>query len=159
MIWTPHATVATIVEHNQRFLLVEEMSHGKRVFNQPAGHVDENESIFDAAVRETLEETGWRVKLTGFIGTYIYKAPENGVTYYRFCFAAEPEKQVTKELDQDILAAHWLTKEEVSTMKEQLRSPLVVRCINDYLQRDPLPLEWIYEHPTSCNTASQRATG
>ena len=105
MIWTPHATVATIVEHNQRFLLVEEMSHGKRVFNQPAGHVDEDESIFDAAVRETLEETGWRVKLTGFIGTYIYKAPENGVTYYRFCFAAEPEKQETKELDQDILAA------------------------------------------------------
>ncbi len=159
MIWTPHATVATIVEHDQRFLLVEELSHGKRVFNQPAGHVDENESIFDAAVRETLEETGWQVQLTGLVGTYIYTAPENGVTYYRFCFAARAEKHVTDQLDKDILAAHWLTKEDIDQLEEQLRSPLVTKCIEDYMQRDALPLDWIYEHPAPTTTQQQRATG
>ncbi len=159
MIWTPHATVATIVEQNQRFLLVEEMSHQRRVFNQPAGHVDENESIFDAAIRETLEETGWQVSLQGFIGTYIYQAPENGVTYYRFCFAAKAEKRITDQLDQDILAAHWMDMKQIQALGEQLRSPLVLKCIEDYQQRDPLPLEWIYEHPLPSANAKQSAAG
>ncbi len=145
MIWTPHATVATIVEQQNKLLIVEELSHGKRVMNQPAGHVNENESIFDAAIRETLEETGWQVHLTAFIGTYIYRAPENGVTYYRFCFAAQPDKQLTEQLDDDIIAAHWLTREQIKQQHALLRSPLVTRCIEDYDTRPHLPLSYICE--------------
>ena len=146
MIWTPHATVATIVEQDNKLLLVEEVSHGKQVFNQPAGHVDEGESIFDAAIRETLEETGWRVKLTSFIGTYIYTAPENDVTYYRFCFAAEAIERASTELDSDIIEAHWLSPENIAKLGNRLRSPLVMRCIHDYFEREHLPLSVIYEH-------------
>lgn len=147
MVWTPHATVATIVESNNKLLLVEELSHGKPVFNQPAGHVDKNESVFEAARRETLEETGWQVELSAFIGTYIYTAPENNVTYYRFCFAAKPLQRLTENLDKDIIQAHWMTRTEVSALGDRLRSPLVTRCIDDYDQRPALPLSTIYEHP------------
>lgn len=146
MIWTPHATVATIIERNNSLLLVEERSHGKKVFNQPAGHVDEGESIFDAAVRETLEETGWLVQLQNFIGAYIYTAPENHVTYYRFCFSAKAIRQETEQLDQDIIAAHWLSRGQIKQIEHQLRSPLVQKCIHDYDHRPHLPLNYIYEH-------------
>lgn len=146
MIWTPHATVATIVEQNGKLLMVEEKSHGKCVYNQPAGHVDENESIFDAAIRETQEETGWKVELDKFVGTYIYTAAENQVTYYRFCFSAKPIEQVSTELDTDIIAAHWLSRSEIQDRASSMRSPLVQRCIQDYDQRPHLPLDYIYEH-------------
>ncbi len=75
MIWTPHATVAVVVKKDGKYLMVEEMCHGETVYNQPAGHVDEGESILDAATRETMEETGWKVKLDTFIGLYTYKPP------------------------------------------------------------------------------------
>lgn len=146
MIWTPHATVATIVEQDNKLLMVEELSHSKRVFNQPAGHIDEHESIFDAAVRETLEETGWKVALDKFVGTYIYTAPENQVTYYRFCFSAHPITQVTTALDKDIIAAHWLSRSEINDLRDQMRSPLIQRCIKDYDERPLLPLDYIFEH-------------
>lgn len=144
-IWTPHATVACIVEKNGRFLMVEENSYGEQVFNQPAGHIDEGESVFDAAVRETLEETGWQVELTGLTGLYTYLAPQNGVCYHRYCFQASAIKHVTQELDTDIIAAHWLTYDELLEKKDRLRSPLVLTCINDYKRRAPLPLDYIYE--------------
>ncbi|WP_017132370.1 NUDIX domain-containing protein, partial [Pseudomonas agarici] len=86
MEWQPHITVATVVEDNGRFLLVEELQNGQVVFNQPAGHLDPDESLSEAAIRETLEETGWDVELTGVIGIYLYTAPSNGVTYQRVCF-------------------------------------------------------------------------
>ena len=146
MIWTPHATVATIVEQDNKLLMVEERSYGRCVFNQPAGHVDENESIFEAAERETLEETGWRVQLKSLVGTYIYTAPENSVTYYRFCFAATTVEHVTTELDQDIIGAHWLSRDEIKGKGASLRSPLIQRCIQDYDEREHLPLHYIYEH-------------
>ncbi len=105
-IWTPHATVACIVEQEGKFLMVEELSHGPTVYNQPAGHVDEHESIFDAALRETLEETAWHVELTGLVGLYVYNAPQNGVCYHRYCFSAQAIAQTNNELDTDIIAAH-----------------------------------------------------
>jgi 8-oxo-dGTP pyrophosphatase MutT (NUDIX family) len=144
-IWTPHATVACIVEDNGRYLMVEENSAGAEVFNQPAGHIDESESVFDAAVRETLEETGWQVELTGLTGLYTYLAPQNGVCYHRYCFEAKAIKHVTEALDTDIIAAHWLTYEELIERKARLRSPLVLKCIDDYRSRAPLPLDYIYE--------------
>ncbi|KZY85705.1 NUDIX hydrolase, partial [Oleiphilus sp. HI0078] len=141
MTWTPHATVATLVERDGKLLLVEERSHGKTVFNQPAGHIEQGESIQEAAIRETLEETGWRVKLTGFIGLYTYTAPQNGVCYYRFCFAAEALEKESDKLDKDIIAAHWLSMDEIRALEDKLRSPLVLKCFDDYFQKDHLALD------------------
>jgi len=147
MIWTPHATVAAIVEREGRFLFVEEISNGKRVFNQPAGHVDEDESLTEATKRETLEESGWQVKPTELVGIYTYKAPSNGVTYYRFCYVCEAILEVPNaELDKGILAAHWFTFDEVRAKKDKLRGPLVMKCLEDYLKGNRFPLGLVYEH-------------
>ena len=151
-IWTPHATVACIVEQDGRFLMVEESSHGKTVFNQPAGHVDEHESIFDAAVRETLEETAWRVELTGLVGLYVYTAPQNGVCYHRYCFRANAIEKTENALDTDIIAAHWLSYEEIAAKGDKLRSPLVLKCIEDALERPTAPLDLIFEHQFAENS-------
>lgn len=148
-IWTPHATVACVVERDGRYLMVEEISHGENVFNQPAGHVDEGESIFDAAIRETLEETAWDVELTGLIGLYVYTAPQNGVCYHRYCFAAKAVSETTQALDTDIIAAHWFSYEQITKLDTKLRSPLVMKCLNDAIKRETLPLDFIYEHPIS----------
>lgn len=149
MTWTPHATVAVIVEDAQgRFLLVEEVSHGQVVFNQPAGHVEEGERIIDALLRETLEETGWQVEPEYFLGVYTYKAPANGVTYYRFCFSARALARVSRELDDGIIAAHWLTPEEIRQQSDKLRSPLVMQCIDDYRNGRRFPLDVIVEPQT-----------
>mgnify|MGYP002700876242 FL=1 len=107
MTWTPHATVAVVVEDAQgRFLMVEEHSSGRVLFNQPAGHVEEDEAILDAVRREALEETGWEIEPEHFLGLYTYKAPANGVTYYRFCFQGKARQQVTDELDGGLALIH-----------------------------------------------------
>lgn len=130
----PHITVATIVEDQGRFLMVEELKAGKHVFNQPAGHLEANESLLDAARRETLEESAWEVELTGIVGIYLYTAPSNGVTYQRVCFAARPLKHhPQRPLDSDIVRAVWLSRDELLAMPERWRSELVPRCIDDYL--------------------------
>ena len=147
MIWTPHATVATIVEQNGKYLLVEEVVEGTPVLNQPAGHIEEHESIQAAAIRETLEETGWHVKLTDLVGIYNYLAP-NGVTYYRFSFAAEAVQQVPgAQLDYGIIGPVWLSLDELQARRSQWRSPLVRRCIEDFAAGKRYPLDLIYEHP------------
>ena len=158
-IWTPHATVATLIEQDGHFLLVEERdSEGRQVFNQPAGHVEERESILDAAVRETLEETGWRVELTYFIGIYTYLA-YNGVTYYRFCFAANAlQKDQSATLDTDIVGTHWLTRDDLLERRSQWRSPLLMQCIDDYLAGKRFPLDLIYEHPVSNTSETPSST-
>lgn len=145
-IWTPHATVACVVEQDGKYLMVEELSHGKRVFNQPAGHVDKGESILTAAVRETLEETAWQVELVGLIGLYVYTAPQNGVCYHRYCFLAKPISNTRQSLDTDILEAHWLSFEEIQNESENLRSPLVLKCLEDARNKPLTPLDFIYEH-------------
>lgn len=147
MIWTPHATVATILEQDGKYLLVEEIVEGKTGLNQPAGHVEENESILSAAVRETLEETGWHVQLTHLVGVYTYLAP-NGVTYYRFCFAVECiQQEPNATLDEGIIGPVWLDLDEIQQRKAQWRSPLLIQCIEDYAQGKRYPLDLIYEHP------------
>ncbi len=89
MTWAPHVTVATIIERDNRYLMVYEESDGKKVYNQPAGHLDPDETLADAAIRETLEETGWSIKLTGVVGVNLYTAPSNGITYFRTTFIGE----------------------------------------------------------------------
>lgn len=151
MTWTPHATVATIVELNGRYLLVEEIVDGKTVLNQPAGHIEENESILEAALRETLEETGWHVELTDLVGIYNYSAP-NGVTYYRFSFAAKAiEEDANPQLDTGIIGPVWLNLEELEARRTQWRSPMVKRCIEDFAAGKRYPLDLIYEHGTSAD--------
>ncbi|WP_166362984.1 NUDIX hydrolase [Pseudomonas akapageensis] len=134
MDWKPHITVATIVEDQGRFLLVEELKGGRAVLNQPAGHLDPDESLIEAAVRETLEETGWDVELTGVVGIYLYTAPSNGVTYQRVCFAAKALRHhPERSLDDGIIGACWLTRTEIIEQRERWRSELLLRCVDDFL--------------------------
>ncbi len=134
MSWNPHITVATIVEMDGRFLMVEESKGGRLVLNQPAGHLEPNETLRQAAVRETLEETGWEVELSGVVGIYLYTAPSNGVTYQRVCFTANPIRHdPQRELDTGIVGAVWVTRDELANQPERWRSELILRCIDDYL--------------------------
>lgn len=134
MDWQPRITVATIVEDQGRFLLVEELAGGQAVFNQPAGHLEANETLLQAAVRETLEETGWEVELTAVTGIYLYTAPSNGVTYQRVCFSARPLRHLPDSpLDHGIIGPRWLTRDELLAERAHWRSELVLRCIDDYL--------------------------
>lgn len=139
--WPPHITVATVVQRNNEYLFVEERDAGQTVFNQPAGHLEPNETLFEAAVRETLEETAWDVHLTGLIGLYHYYSAHNDTTYLRICFAAEPLKQQTRSLDSDIIAAHWLRPEALNDLP--LRSPLVTQCLQDSINKPLIPLETV----------------
>lgn len=141
-----HVTVATVVEKDGRFLLVEEMADGQRVLNQPAGHVELGESLSAAALRETLEETGWNVELTHLLGIALYKAPSNGVTYYRTTFIARAISQVTDAtLDEGIIAPVWMSWQEIQAHKDAMRSPLVTRVIEQYLAGARLPLSFVDE--------------
>lgn len=144
MDWQPHITVATIVEDKGRFLMVEESKGGRHVLNQPAGHLDPNETLIEAAVRETLEETGWDVEPTGVLGIYLYTAPSNGVTYQRVCFIATALRHHPDyQLDDGIVGAKWLTREELIAQREHWRSELIMRCIDDYLDGKRFGLELI----------------
>ena len=141
MIWKTHVTVAAVVEQNQRFLLVEEYIDGKTLFNQPAGHLEQGETLPAAVCREVLEETACRFHPRALLGTYLYELKEKQRSYLRFCFcgdveAADPERA----LDQEIIATHWLTLDEIKGLGSQLRSPMVLHCIQDYLQGIRLPL-------------------
>lgn len=144
MRFTPHVTVATIVEDQGRFLLVEEMADGRAVFNQPAGHLEADESLMQAALRETLEETGWDVELTAVTGIYLYTAPSNGVTYQRVCFAAKALHQHPDHpLEECIIGPRWLSRDELAAQPQRWRSELVLRCIDDYLLGPQFPLTLI----------------
>ncbi|MDO6565228.1 NUDIX hydrolase [Amphritea sp. 1_MG-2023] len=148
MRWTPHATVATIIEQNGKFLCVEEqsVSRGQLVINQPAGHIEAYESFIDAASRETLEETGWCVTPTALVGIYVYTAPSNGITYHRYCFTANADSHdPTRPLDTGIERALWLSRDELAAEQHRLRSPMVLRCIDDYLAGTRFPLSLIVE--------------
>jgi len=141
----PHATVATIVEHENKYLLVKELRNGRVVYNQPAGHIENGEGITDAAIRETKEETGWTVMPTRFAGISVYHAP-NGVSYVRSTLIAEPIELDTKAcLDDGIIETVWLNYEEILLIEDQLRSPLVKKVIDDYRLGISYPLELIFE--------------
>ncbi|WP_019605360.1 NUDIX hydrolase [Teredinibacter turnerae] len=142
MVWHAHVTVATVVEKNGKFLMVQEHSEGNTVINQPAGHLEENETLIAAAERETLEETQWEVKVTHLLGTSLYKAPQNGITYFRVSYIAEAlAYREDSPLDSDIDCALWLSKQDLLAKEKALRSPMVMRDIERYLAGDRFPLD------------------
>ena len=143
--WYPHVTVATVVERDGRFLLVEENTSEGIVLNQPAGHLDPGETLHQAAVRETLEETGWHVELDSVIGVALYTAPANGITYHRTTFSASALRQdPSLELDEGIIRCLWLSYEEIQQESARLRSPLVLKSIEQYRSGISAPLDFIY---------------
>jgi len=147
MDWHPHATVAVIVEMEGKFLLVEERSSGEIVFNQPAGHIEEGETFIEAACRETLEESAWHVSPKYLTGFYVYKSGNNNTTYHRACFYAEAVKhEPERELDEGIIRAVWMTRDEIVAHTDKLRSPMVLKCIDDYLAGKQYPLDLIHEY-------------
>ncbi|WP_207061106.1 NUDIX hydrolase [Motiliproteus sp. SC1-56] len=140
MRWTPHATVACVIERDGEFLLVEEQIKGQLLLNQPAGHLEPDESLITAARRETLEETGWEVEPTSVLGIYTYRAP-NGVTYLRTCFVAQPLRHhPQRALDPPVKRALWLTPDAIRQAEPRLRSPLVLQSIEDFLAGRHYPL-------------------
>jgi len=148
-LWYPHLTVATIIEDNGNFLMIKEISKGKTVLNQPAGHVEKDESLPEAARRETLEETGWHVTIDALVGFYLYTSPLNQTTYFRALFAASAiNHDVERALDDGILEASWLSLEQIKEQSEMLRSPMVLQCIEDYQNGKRLPLDSIVHLPS-----------
>ncbi|GAA6152677.1 NUDIX hydrolase [Pseudoteredinibacter isoporae] len=138
----PHCTVATVVERQQRYLLVLEERNGQLVYNQPAGHLELGESLVDAAVRETLEETAWHVQIRAYLGVSLYRAPANGITYVRHSFSGramgfEPDRV----LDSGIVDAVWLDFMEIEALRDRLASPLVYQDILRYRQDKLYPIE------------------
>ena len=142
MDWLPRLTVATIIERDGRFLLVEEYADGEElVYNQPAGHLDEHETLAAAAIRETLEETAWEVRIDAIVGIYYWTHPK-GHTFVRTCFAGKAlHHHPSQPLDRGIQRAVWLTREEIAALGPKLRSPMVLHCIDDYLAGRRYPLE------------------
>lgn len=141
--WQPDVTVATVVVDGGRLLCVEEHAQGQLVLNQPAGHLEPDETLLEAALRETLEETGWTVRLSAFIGAYQWKAPETGRHYLRFAFAGEPlSHDPARPLDDGIVRGLWLSPSELRAASGRHRSPLVWQVVEDYLagSRHPLSL-------------------
>lgn len=146
MQWKPNTTVAAIAEKDGRFLLVEENINDKLVFNQPAGHLEHGESLIEAVKREVLEETAWEFEPEYVVGVYLYPNPHNiEITYLRFCFYGHCSNEYKEQaLDEGILRAAWLSPEEIENERERMRSPLVTRCIDDYLKGNRYPLDIIH---------------
>ncbi len=140
-IWRPHVTVACVVADAGRYLMVEEEVAGRLVCNQPAGHLEDGETLAAAAVRETLEETGWTVELQHLIGVQQWCSSEHGEAVIRFSFAARAiEHDVSRPLDTGICRAMWMTRDEIAGLGERLRSPLVLTSIDAWLAGQRLPL-------------------
>lgn len=149
MIWSPHVTVAAVVEQDGHYLLVEEHSTAGVIYNQPAGHVEPGEGLVDAVIRETREETAWRFQPTALVGVYRWVRPATDDTYLRFCFTGDCiDHDPMQSLDTGIIRTWWLTRSEIDEIAHQLRSPLVTRCIDDYRSGRRYPLELYADVPS-----------
>ncbi|PKM11140.1 MAG: NUDIX hydrolase [Gammaproteobacteria bacterium HGW-Gammaproteobacteria-3] len=143
MVWKPHVTVAAIIENNHRFLLVEEETTNGLAFNQPAGHLEQGENLIDAVQREVAEETAWQFEPEHVVSVQLWRKNPAFPSFLRICFTGRCHSHdPTQTLDDGIVATHWLTREEVAAKQRQLRSPLVLISIDEYLGgvRHPLSL-------------------
>lgn len=140
-----HITVAAVIEQEGRYLMVQERDQGRTVLNQPAGHLEPNESLQSAVAREVLEETTRRFTPTGLIGVYRWVSP-GGLIFIRFAFAGEVgEPDPGHTLDPDIEDTLWLSEAELTARSGQLRSPLVLQCIRDARELGVSPLTLLRE--------------
>lgn len=151
--WKPSVTVAAVVERDGRFLLVEEETAGGLRLNNPAGHLDPGESPAEGCARETLEETAYAFRPTHLVGVYLarFQRASTGedITYVRFAFCGEVgAHDPDRPLDTGIVRALWMTPEEVRASQERHRSPLVLRCMEDYLAGVRHPLDVVYTDPS-----------
>lgn len=152
--WKPSVTVAAVIERDGRFLLVEEETPDGVRLNQPAGHLEEGETIVDGCAREALEETAYRFLPTALLGVYLsrYTSSRTGqrVSYLRFAFTGViGERDLGRVLDHGILRTVWLSHEEVRASSIEHRSPLVIRCIDDFLSGQRFPLNAIHVDPSA----------
>ncbi|MGE5386824.1 MAG: NUDIX hydrolase [Betaproteobacteria bacterium] len=142
MVWKPNVTVAAVIQRDGRYLLVEEETDDGIRFNQPAGHLECNEALVDAVVREALEETAYHFKPTALLGVYSWLNEKKDITYLRFAFTGELRGwEAERKLDAGIIAARWLTPDEARACAAQHRSPLIMRCIEDHLAGKRYPLD------------------
>lgn len=147
MVWKPNVTVAAVAERDGRFLLVEEDTGRGRIFNQPAGHLDPGESLIQAVVREALEETAYTFEPAALLGIYQYHSEADGTTYLRFAFSgAMVAHDSLRRLDHGILRAVWLSVDDIRREAARHRSPLVMRCIEDYRAGRRHPLDVLHHY-------------
>jgi len=138
----PEVTVAAVIETDGRFLVVEERISHQLVFNQPAGHVENGETLLEAVIREVREETAWLFTPEHMLGAYLWRNPVNGRSTLRFAFSgAVSDHRAEQPLDRGIITTHWLSRAELLARRPRLRSPLVLRCIDDYVAGKRLPLD------------------
>jgi len=142
-VWKPHVTVAAICQHEERFLLIKEIVHGKEVINQPAGHLDPGESLEQAVIRETLEETAYDFLPERLCGIYrgVPAGCSNEKTIIRFSFSGKIGDKHKQPLDKGIISTLWMNLDEIKQTQSIHRSPLVLQCVLDYLQKPSYPLQ------------------
>ncbi|MEJ2669897.1 MAG: NUDIX hydrolase [Gammaproteobacteria bacterium] len=177
---TIHVTVATVIQDQDRFLIVRESTVNRPdqiVINQPAGHVEPGESLVEAAIRETLEETGWLCSINHCIGIYHYVSPSSQRQYLRTCFAGELVRQEhSTPLDNTIISAEWMPLKDITAIHTAtehnlhqskahgtptssspnsqplaLRNPTVLDCIHDYLKGQIVPWHCVKESTLNTN--------
>lgn len=145
--------MAAIIERDGRFLIIEEETSGGLKLNNPAGHLDPGESLAAACAREALEETAWTFRPTALVGVYmarfVKQADGQDITYLRFAFCGElGEQEPGRALDQGIVRTLWMTLDELKASADRHRSPMVLRCIEDYLAGVRIPLEQVFTDPS-----------
>ncbi|MFZ3129207.1 MAG: NUDIX hydrolase [Rhodoferax sp.] len=152
--WKPHVTVATVIEKDGRFLLVEEHTPEGLRLNNPAGHLDPGESPAVGCARETLEETAWHFTPTALVGIYLsrYQRGEQDITYLRFTFCGDLGAfDANRSLDTGIVRTLWLTPDEIRQSTARHRNPMVLQCLEDYLKGQRYPMALIHTDPSVHN--------
>lgn len=145
MVWKPHVTVAAVIEKDGLFLLVEETTSGGLAFNQPAGHLEAGETLIDAVKREVFEETAWRFDPKALIAVQLWRKTPEHPSFVRFCFTGDIHSHAPGQpLDEGIIATHWLSRDDIATRIHQLRSPLVLLSVDEYLKGQHHPLSLLH---------------